>query len=313
MVPPTILLVGATGNTGRSVVQTLPKLIANTPLSDHRILALTRSESKAAELKKVPGVDSEVINWIEITKEWLRERNVVRAFVATHNEPGQFIYESSLLVAALKSGVEYVVRISTTAAAITADCETFYPRGHWALEAMLSAPEFDKLRWTSLQPNIFTSFHYLTPAAELIKEFRKTGKQTKLRLMAAEDAPVGAIDPWDVGVFAAHLLAEPDTSVHDRAKYVLNGPEDITGRDIVNMVEKEIGEKVQDVSFKDMTYVDEIADTYPGVKSIILSMKHAQEAAWEGKASVATTSKEFLQIAPPKGRAEDMLQTLLKN
>ncbi|KAI5201978.1 hypothetical protein E4T38_05895 [Aureobasidium subglaciale] len=48
---PTILVVGSTGNTGKSVVHTLPELLRNSKtMSDHRILGLTRNlESHAAQ------------------------------------------------------------------------------------------------------------------------------------------------------------------------------------------------------------------------------------------------------------------------
>uniref|UniRef100_A0A060T9R9 ARAD1B01518p n=1 Tax=Blastobotrys adeninivorans TaxID=409370 RepID=A0A060T9R9_BLAAD len=311
MVSPTILVVGATGNTGSSVVETLPKLIASGPLSDHRVLALSRSESGAEKLAKLPGVESEAINWVDISPQWLRERNVVRAFIASHNEPTQFADESTFLLAALQAGVKYVVRISTTAANVKPNSLAYYPRSHWAIEALLSSPEFEKMHWSSLQPNVFFNF-YLAPAAELIKQVRATGKQHTLKLIAAEDAPVGVIDAADVGVFASHLLAEQDTSVHNKAKYVLNGPEDITGRDVVNMVEKYIGEKVKDVSYKDMSMVEHVAAVYPGAKSVVMSIQHAAETAWEGKCTVSTSSKEFLQIAPPKGTAAAALDALLQ-
>jgi len=46
---PTILAVGATGNTGKSVVETLSKLRATaSSLADHHILALTRSKDSPA-------------------------------------------------------------------------------------------------------------------------------------------------------------------------------------------------------------------------------------------------------------------------
>lgn len=311
MVSPTILVVGATGNTGSSVVKTLPKLIADGPLSDHRVLALSRSESGADKLAKLPGVEAEAINWIDISPEWLQERNVVRVFIASHNEPTQFADESTFLLAALQAGVKYVVRISTTAANVKPTSLAYYPRSHWAIEALLSSPEFEKMHWSSLQPNIFFNF-FLAPAAELIKQVQAGGQQHTLKLIAAEDAPVGVIDAVDVGVFASHLLAEQDTSVHNKAKYVLNGPEDITGRDVVNMVEERIGEKVKDVSFKDMSMVEQIAATYPGPKNVVMSIEHAAETAWEGKCSASTSSKEFLQIAPPKGTAAAALDALLQ-
>lgn len=62
---PTILIAGATGNTGRSVVETLPKLLQGTELASYRILALTRSKDSAAaqNLATIPGVEVVEKNW----------------------------------------------------------------------------------------------------------------------------------------------------------------------------------------------------------------------------------------------------------
>ena len=191
------------------------------------------------------------------------------------------------------------------------DCLAYYPGTHWAIEALLSSPEFERLRWTSLQPNVFSQL-CLAPAAELIKNYRKTGKQDTLRLMMSEDAPLGMIDSNDVGVFAAHLLAMEDTTPHNMAKYTLNGPEDINGRQIVDMIEERIGTKIEDVRFKDMTFVEGMAAQSQESKNVIMSIRHAVETAWEGKCSVSTTSKEVLQIAAPKRTPAEVLKALLE-
>jgi uncharacterized protein YbjT (DUF2867 family) len=235
----------------------------------------------------------------------------VRAFIASHVNPNQFAEESTFHLAALTAGVQYIVRISTTAANVRPDCPAYYPRTHWAIEALLSSPEFERLRWTSLQPNIFSQF-YLSPAAELIKIFRKTGKQDTLRLMASEDAPVGIIDSNDVGVFAAHLLAADDVIPHNKAKYVLNGPEDITGRQIVTMIEKYIGTKVEDVRFQDLSFIDHQAAQNQESKNLILSVKYAPKTAWEGKCRASTTSKEALQLAAPKRTPAEVLKIMVE-
>ncbi|KAF4967419.1 hypothetical protein FSARC_5032 [Fusarium sarcochroum] len=311
---PAFLVVGATGNTGRGVVETLSKsLKSHDTFSGHEILALTRSLSGAAarQLSTLPNVKVVEQNWVDINTEWLRERNVVRVFIASHNEPSQFADESTFHLAALNAGVEYVVRISTTAANVRPDCPSYYPRTHWAIEALLSSSEFERLQWTSLQPNVFTQV-YLSPAVEFIKKYRETGKQDTLKLMASEDAPVGIIDSNDVGVFAAHLLMANDVAPHNKAKYILNGPEDITGRHIVTMVEGQIGTKVEDVSFKNMSFVEYMAAQSPAHKNLIMSIKHAPETAWEGKCGASTTSKEVLQLAAPKRSPAEVLKTLLE-
>lgn len=311
---PTILIIGATGNTGRGVVETLSKLPkTSTTLSGHRILALTRSSTSPAaqQLAKLPGVEVAEQNWVEITAAWLREHEVIRAFVASHNQPNQFAEESTFHLAALEAGVKYVVRISTTAANVRPDCKAYYPRSHWAIEAMLSSAEFRGLQWTSLQPNIFTPF-YLGTAVGLIKHYRETRKQDTLRLMASADAPVGIIDPYEVGVVAAHLLSQEDTSVHNNARYVLNGPEDITGSQIVKMVEQHIGAQVENIIYKDMSFIDYVATATQESKNVILSIKHAAETAWEGKCTASTTSKEILELAAPMRTPADVLKAMLE-
>ncbi|KAL1865747.1 hypothetical protein Plec18167_009289 [Paecilomyces lecythidis] len=315
---PSILIAGATGNTGRSVVETLPKLLKSNGLSSsYRIIALTRSSKSpvAQHLAKVPGVEVIEHNWVEITSDWLREQQVVKAFIASHNAPNQFAEESTFHIAALNAGVEYVVRISTTAPNVRPDCKAYYARAHWAIETLLGTPEFAKLQWTSLQANSFTPF-YLASAAQFILQYRQTKKQDTLRLMGSEDAPVGIIDPYDVGVFAAHLLALEDPSVHNKAKYVLNGPEDVTGKQVVEMVEQHIGTRVENVVYKDMVSVVEMLYEHnyastPESKSVIMSIRHAAEPSWEGKCSASTTSKEVLDIAAPKRTPAEALEDLL--
>jgi uncharacterized protein YbjT (DUF2867 family) len=310
---PTILIVGATGNTGRSVVETLSALLkSNSTFSNHQILALTRSRSSPAaqKLAQLPHVSVAEQNWVEITPSWLQEHSVERAFIAPHNQPNQFAEESTFHLAALRAGVKYVVRISTTAANVTPDCDAYYPRQHWAIETMLSTPEFAALQWSSLQPNVFTPF-YLGTAAEWVKQFQKTSKQETLKLLGAKDAPVGIVDPDDVGTFAAHLLLAEDTTVHNKQKYVLNGPEDISGEQIVKMVEQRTGAKVENVAYKDVSFIDQMAEASQESKNVILSIKYAPVTAWEGKCTASTTSKTVLEIAPPKRTPEDVWKSLL--
>ncbi|KAF6826830.1 hypothetical protein CMUS01_09267 [Colletotrichum musicola] len=309
---PTILVAGATGNTGPSVVETLSSLINNTTFSGHRILATTRSSTGyvARRLASLPGVEVIEQNWAEITAEWLREQQVVRVFVAPHNGPSQFAEESAFHLAALHAGVDYVVRISTTACNVRPDHKAYYPRSHWAVEALLSSPEFLRLKWSSLQPNVFYPY-VIGGAVELVKRVRGGGEQGTLRLMLDEDAPVGVVDASDVGSFAARLLLEEDASRHNGAKYVLNGPEDLTGAKLVKMVEEYIGEPVKDVVFRDISWVDDFVANIVELKHVIGSLRHAPDLSWDGKASASTTSQVVLELHPPNITAAQAFKTLL--
>ncbi|KAJ4178380.1 hypothetical protein NW767_013665 [Fusarium falciforme] len=296
---PAIVIAGATGNTGRNTTETLSRLIASKSfLSGYKILALTRSANgdAAKQLAKLPNVEVVEMAWTEVTADWLRENNVVRAFIASHMLPTQFSEESTFHVAALKAGVKYVVRISTTAANTRPDSLAYYPRTHWAIESLLASPEFSTMQWTSLQPNAFIPI-FLNTAVQFVKDFRETGKQGILRLMSNEDAPVAPIDANEIGAIAAHLLAEEDPSRHNKAKYVLNGPVDITGKQVVELVEQAIGTKVGNVVFKDTSFIDHmVMAAPPEFQSIMKSIVHSLDASWEGKCSTSTTSKEMLEL-----------------
>lgn len=312
---PSFLIVGATGNTGRAVVETLSQLLHTNPsLSGYRILALTRSlkSSTSQQLASLPGVEVIEQNWVEITSDWLREREVARVFIAPHNQPNQFAEESTFHLAALRADVQYVVRISTTAANVRPDCDAYYPRQHWAIETMLESSAFAKMQWTSLQPNVFSSF-YMRPAAELIKKVRSGGKQGTLSLIANADTPVGIVDANDVGIVAAHLLMQDDTTAHNKAKYTINGPKDITGNQIVAMAEEHIGAKVEHVKFADMSFVEAFVASSPQESSnVIGSIRYAAQAVWDGLCKADTTSKEVLELAAPSKTPADALEMLLR-
>jgi hypothetical protein len=100
--------------------------------------------------------------------------------------------------------------------------------------------------------------------------------------------------------------------VHNKAKYVLNGPEDITGKEIVEMVKQHIGTRVENVIYKDVSFIDHMAAASPESKSAILSIKHAPQTVWEGKCAASTTSKEILGLAAPTRTPADVLEALLE-
>lgn len=311
---PAFLIAGATGNSGTGVVETLSNLLTSSPdFASHRILALTRSRQSATaqRLAQLPHVQVLEHNWVDITADWLREHHVERAFLAPHSQPNQFAEESAFHLAALRAGVGYVVRISTTAANVRPDCSAFYPRSHWAIETMLETPEFSALSWTSLQPNIWMSA-VLGFAVGYVKQYRQTGKLDKFATVLSADAPVALVDAAEVGAFAAHLLVQPDVSRHNRRKYVINGPHDVNGRMVVGLVEEAIGKKMEEVGYEDVSFVDMLAAHSPNEsRSVISSIRYALDTAHAGKCTAATTSKEVLEIAPPRVTVEDVWKRLL--
>lgn len=77
---PIFLVVVATGNTGRGVMETLPKLLgASSALSGHQTIALTRSLNNltAQSFVKLLGIIILGKNWGHITANWVREYEVI--------------------------------------------------------------------------------------------------------------------------------------------------------------------------------------------------------------------------------------------
>lgn len=190
------------------------------------------------------------------------------------------------------------------------DCPAFYPRAHWAIESLLGQPEYQNYHWSSLQPNVFTT-QVLAPALDFITEHRKTGKQGPLSLILDRDSPNAMIDAYDVGVFAAHLLAFEETSRHNKAKYVLTGPEDVTGEEVVKLVDGHIGEPVKDVKYKDFAVVDAWAESMPEQRTLIKAIGRAGGAIWGGSA-LETRSKEVPEIYYPSRTTEQVLKEMVE-
>lgn len=151
----------------------------------------------------------------------------------------------------------------------------------------------------------------MAPALEFIQNHKKTGEQGPLSLILDRDSPNAMIDAYDVGVFAAHLLAVEETDQHNKAKYVLTGPEDLTGEEIVKLVEGHIGEAVKDVKYKDFAVVDAWAESMPEQKTLIKAIGRAGGAIWGGSA-LKTRSKEVPTIYTPSRTAEQVLKEMVE-
>jgi len=284
---PSFLVVGATGNTGGGV---LNHLTAALPKSDrftkYRIIGLTRDTNgaKAKELAKLPQVEMIAKNWTMINSAWLREHEVERVFIAGAAGASQFADESLFLNYALEAGVQYAVRISTTPANIGPTTPVYYGRNHWALETMLEQPEFNALKWTSLQPAVFISM-FNAAAKDWVSTYKRDGTKKPYKIMHDGDHPVAPIDSFEVGIFAGKLLALDDISDHASQKYCLNGPQNASGKDIIKVVEKYSGTTVDDVSFRDTYFID-YARAVGTPENILPSLALAPKSGYEGQTSV---------------------------
>ena len=306
----TILVVGATGNTGSSAVKHLSQLMSSTTKSNQtdKVIALTRDANSAAskELAQLTHVEVKEKDWTTIDDTWLVEAKVSRVYLAPHNFPNQFVEESKFLIACKNAGIEYLVKLSTNIHYVTPDNPVYYERAHWAIEHLLEQNEFKQLNWTALRANFFTNT-ILLPSIHWLQKNKTEGP---VPFLVDEEAPNAIIDPQDVGEAAAQLLSLEDPSPHFRKKYNLSGPEDVTGRDIVGILEHVTNQKILP-DYRNLTIFKDLVEYAGYPQNVWDSLEYGRSGnLWTGISQLASTptSPELLALAPPHSTVKEFIQ-----
>ena len=198
----TIAVIGATGNTGRAAVKEL-RALGQDPV------CVVRNADKARD---VLGGDTRTAV-AELTDRQAMEKalaGVQSVFVVTGHSPSMVEQQNNVLDAALKAGVQYLVRVSGARGAAMADSESVVGRGHAAINERLKA---SGIRWVILSPGPFMQ-NLLGQAASI-----KT--DSRIVLPAAKDLPVALIDVRDTGAVGARILVDP--APHAGKTYEITG------------------------------------------------------------------------------------------
>jgi uncharacterized protein YbjT (DUF2867 family) len=197
-----IAVIGATGNTGRTVVKEL-KALGQEPLS------IVRNPDKARE---VLGADAKVAI-AELTDRAALEKalqGVKRLFVVTGHNPQMAEQQINILEAAKKAGVEHYVKVSGGAAVVGPDAESIVGRGHHAIEEALKK---SGLGWVILRPGLFMQ-NTLAQAPSIKND-------SKMVLPFAADLPLALIDVRDTGAVGARIMLDP--AAHAGKTYAYTG------------------------------------------------------------------------------------------
>ena len=198
----TIAVIGATGNTGRAAVKEL-RALGQDPV------CVVRNADKARDVLG-RGARTAVA---ELTDRAALEKalaGVHSVFVVTGHSPSMVEQQNNVLDAALKAGVQYLVRVSGARAAATADSESVVGRGHAAINERLKA---SNIKWVILSPSMFMQ-NMLGQAASI-----KT--DSRIMLPFARDFPAALIDVRDTGAVGARILIDP--APHAGKTYDLTG------------------------------------------------------------------------------------------
>ena len=222
----TILVTGATGNVGSQVVAALRARGA-------QVRAFVRDPGRAAALL---GDDVELAVGDFADRDSVRRAldGAERVFLACSNAPGQVDYEIGAIEAAEAAGVQRLVKLSTSVAAV--DSPLLFPRWHGLIERHLVRSGLPAVR---ICPGFMMSS--LLMSADAI---RATG-----RIFApAGRARIAMVHPRDVAAAAAVTLTEDG---HEGARYVLNGPRAITYEEVAAHLSEATGHRIEFVDVPD--------------------------------------------------------------
>ena len=186
----TIAVVGATGNTGRSVVKELKEL-------GEEAVCVVRNADKARE---VLGANARTAV-ADLTDRAALDKalqGVTSVFVVTGHNPQMAEQQNNVLDAALKAGTRYLVRVSGGAAVVGKDSPSVVGRGHYAIEQKLRD---SGIGWVILRPGLFMQ-NVLAQAASIKSD-------SKIVLPFAKDLPVALTDVRDTGAVGARILVDP--------------------------------------------------------------------------------------------------------
>ncbi len=220
--PGKILVTGATGNVGSTLI---PKLIA----MGATVRALVRDESKAQGLRD-QGV--EVVSGDLDKPETLEAAfsGVDKVFLITAPNPNQVTQARNAIAAAKRAGSTHIVRLSAGAFNTADHSPSRVTKQHAEIDAELKA---SGLPYTLLKPH-----NFMQNTLMLAQTVASDGAM----YIPMKEGKLGMIDVRDIVDVAAKVLAEDG---HEGKTYALTGPASISYHDVAAGLSKALGKEVK--------------------------------------------------------------------
>ena len=217
----TVLVAGATGNTGRALVRELKA--AGVPL---RAAARHRDGLRSLGVAEVVEID-----FADPHSLARALRGIEKLYLATPLGPGMDIQTEQVVAAAVRAGVTHIVRLSGLAAESPDSSRV----GQWH-RASERAVESSGLAWTHLRANVFMQNY-------------TNNHLGSMRLQGLFHDPVGEgrvsyIDVGDIAATAARVLTEPG---HENRVYTLTGPEALTSHEVAALFSQAAGREIRSI------------------------------------------------------------------
>ncbi len=224
-----ILVIGGTGNIGKTLVELLGENNVN-----YRVLARSETSEEQLRSQNVPSVRGALGEW-EAVEALLTNADAI--FLLTSSSPELFEQHKGLIDRAVKAGVRKIVRLSAEPAHANSDIAMYELHG--------KADEYLKesgIEYVILQPHYFMQnmlFH-----APFIKE-------TNVFAQYLGDARIPMVDSRDIAKAAFHCLT---TDEFNNENYIITGPRAISFTDVANALSKSLG---RDIHYVSLSYEDQ--------------------------------------------------------
>lgn len=214
-----ILVTGATGRTGQHVVDHLTA-------HNQRVRVLTRAPANVPDCWAEVEVAVGDLNDSDALARAMRDVRAV--FVLSPMDPMLDEMEQNVFDTAVASGVEHIVKMSTT----KPEPESPIPwwRAHWRAENALRNAG---AQWTILRPNGISFF---------LLEHAQAVRERGLFRTAAGVGRMALIDADDIGAVAARVFESP--AVYDNRVLNLTGPVAVSYDDVADVLTSLTGHTV---------------------------------------------------------------------
>ena len=215
-------VVGATGNTGRTVVKELRGLGENP-------VCVVRNADKA---KEVLGADTKTVI-AELDDRAALEKALAgskRVFIVTGHNPKSAAQQINVIDAAKAVRAEYIVKVSGGRAVTGPNVESVNGRAHHEIEEHLKTCG---LQWCILSPGLFMQ--------NIVGQAANIKNDAKIVQPWPKDLPVALIDVRDTGALGARVLRDPGK--HAGKVYSFTGVSTTYG-EFANVISEVLGKPI---------------------------------------------------------------------
>lgn len=230
-----ICVFGATGQVGLPLVQRLSQ-------GGHKVRALAHSENGATRLR-LPGVEA-------VVGDFREEKAIARAlqgtrqlFLLTPATPDQVEVQNRIVDAAVKAGVEGIVKLSVYTAEENSLCH--FSRLHWVNDRYI---EQCGIPYTILHPHTFMQ----TLALLFGYDIRAANRMSAA---VGPDKTITMVDLHDVADVAAAVLARGE---HRAETLLITGPEALSYSDCARLISERLGRQIQYVQISEREAITQL-------------------------------------------------------